>query len=120
VAAPTNKHNPKWNEEKKSCLLQCIREQQTHAERDIPAKNETKMALAIKDFENIGGERIDAGQRFSIASILPDDNKADFFLSLQEDLKTEFVKRKLDITDIDLELPLLPRLHENDEYGNDE
>jgi hypothetical protein len=42
---------------------------------------------------------------------------------LQEDLKTEFVKQKLDITDIDLKLPilpLLPQLHENDEHGNEE
>jgi hypothetical protein len=42
------------------------------------------------------------------------------FLSLQEDLRTEFVKQKLDITDIDLELPLLPQLHENNEHSNDE
>jgi hypothetical protein len=37
------------------------------------------MVPAIKDFENFFGKRIDSGQRFTIASILQDDNEANFF-----------------------------------------
>jgi hypothetical protein len=36
------------------------------------------MALAMKDFENIFGKRLDVGKIFIIAPILRDDNEDDF------------------------------------------
>jgi hypothetical protein len=55
--------------------LQRIREQQ---QKHLPKI----AALAIKYFDNLFGKRLDVGQIFTIASILRDDNEADFSLSL--------------------------------------